>query len=173
MRRLIPILAAAVAGSALTAAALALRADAAPDEGGRSERERQWQQCMREAGFDLDGDVVVRVTPDGVTVNGEEVDPEAFREAERRCGRPFDFPRPEPEDLLPDLERPFPFGLVPRRERMPDFERAPFPFVPPRFDDMPDRDRLPEAIPPRLREELDRLERLEDCLEPGLAPNET
>ena len=102
MRRLIPILAAAVLASALTAGAIVLPARAT--EGDRPEFER-FEACMRDRGFDLGGpETEVRITPDGVTVNGEEVDAEAYREAQRACGGP------------PGLR----FGLPPRGEVEPE-----------------------------------------------------
>jgi hypothetical protein len=44
---------------------------------------------MRKHGFDLSGETTVRVTPDGVTVNGRKVDADAFRAAEKECGPPW------------------------------------------------------------------------------------
>lgn len=113
MRRLLPVLAAAVLGSAVTAAVIAVGARATGSEEERPrERLERFERCMREHGFDLSGPrVEVRVTPEGVTVNGEEVEAEAFRRAERECGPPYPPPRldldgpPVPDDLRERLER--------------------------------------------------------------------
>ena len=113
MRRLLPVLAAAVLGSALTAAVIAVGARAKDSEEERPrQRLERFERCMREHGFDLSGPKVeIRVTPDGVTVNGEKVDAEAFRRAERECRPLFPRPRldldlaPPPDDLRQRLER--------------------------------------------------------------------
>jgi hypothetical protein len=135
-RRLLPFLLIAAASSLVTAAALALPALAEePDDRlGFRERMRAFEECMREHGFDLrpeDGRVELRVTPEGVWLNGEKVDGDAFREARRECGPPLRAPfRGDPE-LLPAL--PFGENAVPPelRERMErfrdclDLEQAP------------------------------------------------
>jgi hypothetical protein len=136
MRRLVPILAAAVLGSALTAAAIVLPAGASGDSENRAERagprllnperfrERmeEFEACMRENGFDLGEEMSLRITPEGVWVNGEKVDAERFRELQRECGRPFRFP-------------------------------------PPNLEDLPELEGLPEAVPPELRERLEQFRR--------------
>jgi hypothetical protein len=78
------------------------------------ERIREWEACMKEQGFDVAGDTEIRVTPDGVTIDGKPVDAEKFRAAERECGPLFRGPfgrRPLPDlDGLPglgELERCF------------------------------------------------------------------
>ena len=74
---------------------------------------------MREHGFELGGpETEVRITPDGVTVNGEEVDPKAFREAQRACGGPpgLSFALPPRGEIEPELRERF--------ERMRDCMRA-------------------------------------------------
>jgi hypothetical protein len=87
---------------------------------------------MREAGLDLDldGDTVIHVTEDGVTVDGEAVDPERFREARRACGRPFRVPG-RGLDELPRLRD---------------------------LDELPRLRDLPDTLPPRFRDRLERLE---------------
>jgi hypothetical protein len=87
---LLPFLLIAAASSLVTAAALALPALAEePDDRlGFRERMRAFDECMREQGFDLrseEGRVELRVTPDGVWLNGEKVDADAFRAAQREC----------------------------------------------------------------------------------------
>jgi hypothetical protein len=127
MRRLVPLLAAALVGSALTAAAIVLPARATGGEDAFAERLRQWEQCMRDAGLDLDGETVVRVDEDGVTIDGEAVDPDRFRDAERACGRPVRLPPAELDELprfrdsdeLPRL-RGLPPRLRDRLERLED-----------------------------------------------------
>ena len=175
MRGLIPILGAAVVSSALTAAAITLPAQAGGRDERVGERQRQWEQCMRAAGFDLGDDTTVRVTPDGVTVDGVEVDPERFRDAERRCGLPFISP-PGRGDDLPRFILPGPFGVERFRE-LPRGER-PFSLLPPWLDGPLERGELPERIGPLpdrdflpdwLPRPPDRSERPFDCL----APNET
>ena len=106
MRKLVTLLAVAAVSSAATAAVLALpaladgdaapaaadaeRPLAAPDPDAFRERVERFEQCMKDAGFDLTGDrVSVEVGPDGVTVNGKKVDADAFRAAQRECGPPF------------------------------------------------------------------------------------
>jgi hypothetical protein len=117
MRRLLPFLLVAAASSLVTAGALAIPAFA--DEREESERPllRDLDECLREHGFDLrteNGRLEVRVTPEGVWVNGEKVDAESFRKARREC-------RPMLPRLLP--ERPFDPEVVPPelRERMERF----------------------------------------------------
>jgi hypothetical protein len=141
MRRLLPILAAALLGSALTAAAIVLPARASGDAHDRDERDRgvragpllldperaperieEFEACMRENGFDLGDETTLRITPDGVWLNGEKVDRERFREAQRECGPPFRF-------------------------------------APPGLDDLPELERLPDAVPPELRERLEQFRR--------------
>ena len=178
MRRLIPILAAALVGSGLTAAAITLPARAADREDRFGERMRAWEKCMQRQGIDLEGTTTIRVEDGRVTIDGEEVDPERFRAAERTCGRPFSLP-PDLEylpdfDELPDLELmpklPFldPLPDVPDPDllpRLPEFEFSPeLPDVEP-LPDVPDSrlDPRPEELP-ELQELRDRLERLENCL---------
>jgi hypothetical protein len=136
MRRLLPILAAAALGSAITAAAIVLPAGASGNSENRAEttrprlldpermRERmqEFEGCMREHGFDLDEETTLRIMPDGVWLNGEKVDRERFREARRECGPPF-------RALLPALEN------------------------------LPELERLPDAVPPELRERLEQFRR--------------
>jgi hypothetical protein len=116
-RRLLPFLLVAAASSLVTAGALALPALA--DD--RDEPLRELDDCLREHGFDLrpeDGRLEVRVTPDGVWVNGEKVeDAEAFREAAREC-------KPRLPRLLPAL--PLDPDAVPPelRERMERLEEC-------------------------------------------------
>lgn len=125
MRRLQLVLVAAAIGSALTAAAISIPAwaggdDEDPESGEvlapRDERIREFEACMKEHGFDFGDEIVVRVTPDGVTVNGKQVDAEALREAQRECGFPFpalrlpdfdpgELPRAVPDDLREQLDR--------------------------------------------------------------------
>ena len=106
MRRLLPFAAVAVVASAATAAAIVIPARAG--EGDRPQfRERiaEFASCMREHGFDISADTEIVVRPGEVTINGEKVDAEKFRTAQRECGPPF---RPG-----------FGFGLLPRLDRMP------------------------------------------------------
>ena len=139
MRRLLPILAAAALGSAVTAAAIVLPAGASGDSETRDERAgprlpdreqaleriREFEACMREHGFGFGDDTTVRVTPEGVWVNGEKVDRERFREARRECGSP----------------------ILPLRSLLPALEG------------LPDLERLPDAAPPKLRERLEQFRR--------------
>ena len=97
MRRFFLIAAVAVASSAVTAAAIVLPASAADDEPTSRDRAEAFEACMRENGFELGPETTVVITPDGVRVNGKQVDADAFREAERECGPPF-------RELLPRLE---------------------------------------------------------------------
>ena len=127
MRRL-TIFAAVALGSAVTLAVVAVGAVAS---GGRPDGERpapprlfdgaeleRWRACMRERGFDLDGDSVrIEITRDGVRVNGKKVDSNAFRLGSRACGRPF----PPPRLDLPRLER-IPDGEL--RDRLERLERC-------------------------------------------------
>jgi hypothetical protein len=132
MRRLLPILAAAVLGSAITAAAIVLPAGASGDSENRKEstwprlvdpeRMEAFEACMRENGFDFGDETTLRITPDGVWLNGEKVDRERFREARRECGPRF-------RSLLPAL------------------------------GDLPELERLPDALAPELREELEQFRR--------------
>jgi hypothetical protein len=151
MRRLIPILAAALAGSALTAAALTLPALAAD----RDERMRAWEKCMREQGFDLEGTTTIRIEDGRVTIDGEEVDAERFRAAQRECGTPFRLPPLDLQDR-PGLERLPDLELRPKLPELPDLDSLP------RFDERPRFEERPEL--PELQELRDRLERLENCL---------
>ena len=132
MRRLLPILAAAVLGSAITAAAIVLPARATGGSENRAENPRprlvdperleEFEACMRENGFDLSDETTLRITPDGVWLNGEKVDRDRFREARRECGPRF-------RSLLPA------------------------------FGDLPELERLPDAVPPELRERLEQFRR--------------
>ena len=66
-----------------------------------------WQRfadCMCRHGFDLSGETTVRVTPDGVTVNGRKVDADAFHAAEKECGPPWRGLGPRLGRGLPRLE---------------------------------------------------------------------
>jgi hypothetical protein len=185
MRRLIPILAAALAGSALTAAAITLPALAAD----RDERIRAWETCMREQGlgFDPEGITTIRIEDGRVTIDGEEVDPDRFGAAQRQCGTPFVLPPLDLEDR-PELENLPGLELRPNLPELPDFETLPRfderPESPtprfedlPRFDERPELPRLPDfertprfeprpeqPVLPELQELRDRLERLENCL---------
>ena len=81
---------------------------------------------MREHGFGFGDDTTVRVTPEGVWVNGEKVDRERFREARRECGSPILPLRSLLPALegLPDLER-LPDAAPPKlRERLEQFRRC-------------------------------------------------
>jgi hypothetical protein len=177
MRRLIPILAAAILGSGLTAAAITLPARASERDERFGERLRAWQGCMRGQGFDLDGETTIRIEDGRVTIDGEEVDPDRFAEARKACGEPFLLPEeleglPDREDLdvfprLPDSELNPPLPRLDPRAR-PDFEPR-FPDLLPRFPDIEPRrpDLEPRRSPdelPELEELRDRLERLENCL---------
>jgi hypothetical protein len=107
--------AAKACGGPLGFGALGLGAGLPDDLFGRSEeRIREWEACMQEQGFDVAGDTEIRVTPDGVTIDGQPVDAEKFRAAERECGPPFRglfgrLPLPDLDSLpgLGDLERCF------------------------------------------------------------------
>lgn len=97
MRRLVPLAVVAALSSLATAAVIVIPALAEDEPSRSSAREAsrpfddefaRFAACMREKGFPFDDEVVVRVSPDGVTVNGKEVDAEAFRAAERECGGP-------------------------------------------------------------------------------------
>jgi hypothetical protein len=115
-RRLLPFLLVAAASSLVTAGALALPALA--DD--RDEPLRELDECLREHGFDLrpeNGRLEVRVTPDGVWVNGEKVDAEAFRKAQREC-------RPHVPRLLPALPLDPDAGPPDLRERMERLEEC-------------------------------------------------
>lgn len=105
MRRVLLIVAVAVASSAVTAAAIVLPASAAGDEPSFRDRVERFESCMREHGFELGRETSVVITPDGVRVNGKEVDAEAFRNAQRECGPPFRgvLPSFEPGEL-PELD---------------------------------------------------------------------
>ena len=124
MRRLLPFLLVAGVSSLVTAGALAIPALA--DERDESERPglRDLGECLREHGFDLrpeNGRVEVRVTPDGVWLNGEKVDAESFREAQSECGPSLRRLLPGDPELRPAL--PFDPEVVPPalRERMEQF----------------------------------------------------
>ena len=115
MRRLIPILAAALLGAGLTAGAIAVPAwGGAGDDSG--DRIRSWERCMRDAGFDA----------------------EKFHAAEAKCGAPFDLPlvpelprRPDELPLLPKLDLlPGLDDLLPRLD-VPAFPGLPREIVPP------------------------------------------
>jgi hypothetical protein len=180
MRRLIPILVAALAGSALTAAAITLPARAGDRDERFGERLRAWQDCMRGQGFDLEGATTIRIADGRVTIDGEEVDPDRFGDAREACGGPFQVP-PYLEQVpefgeLPELGELPEFGELPDREllpKLPDFVPPTLPDFEPRFPDVeprvpdfglrPRSDELPE-----LQELRDRLERLENCLRGGL-----
>ncbi len=117
MRRF-PLLVVAAASSLLTAAAVAIPALA--DRG--EESTGDFDDCLRKHGFDVrpeNGRVELRITPEGVWLNGEQVDADAFREARRECRPPRLFPA-EP-GMLPAL--PFDLEVVPPelRERMERF----------------------------------------------------
>lgn len=113
------ILGVAVASSALTAAAIVLPAEAGDGsgggdrlkrlEGGGGDRVKDFEACMREQGFELGPETTVRITPDGVTVNGEAVDRDEFREAKRECGPLFPHVGPsfEPGELPDDMGERF------------------------------------------------------------------
>ena len=107
MRRLLPFAAVAVVASAVTAAAIVIPARAGGGEDRPKFRERiaEFEACMKENGFELSGETKIVVRPGEVTINGEKVDAEKFRTAQRECGPPF---RPG-----------FGFGLLPRLDRMP------------------------------------------------------
>ena len=62
---------------------------------------------MKEHGFDISGQTKIIVRPGEVTINGEKVDAEKFRAAQRECGAPL--------RRGPGLG----FGLLPRLDRMP------------------------------------------------------
>ena len=121
MKKLGLVLVVAILSSAATAAALTLPALARDGDGedrafrlplwpafgeGRAKLE-EFEACMKEQGFDLSGEVTVRITPDGVTVNGKKVDRETFEKAEDACGTPLQ---------LPELKR----GAIPNLEVLPD-----------------------------------------------------
>ena len=74
MRRFLTLVLAAGAGAALTAAALVGPARTALTDS--DHHLDAFERCMDRHGFDVSGDVVVRVTQDGVTINGEAVDPD-------------------------------------------------------------------------------------------------
>jgi hypothetical protein len=90
VRRILTLVGVAALASALTTAVIALPARAGGGENdGREAFDRRladFGACMREHGFDFGPETKVEVDPDGVRVNGAEVDPEAFREARRECG---------------------------------------------------------------------------------------
>ena len=113
MRRVLLIVAVAVASSAVTAAAIVLPASAAGDDPTLRDRMERFESCMREQGFDLGPETTVVITPDGIRVNGEEVDAEAFRNARRECGAPF-------RGLVPRLGRGELPELGERMERLRD-----------------------------------------------------
>jgi hypothetical protein len=98
MRRLVPLAVVAALSSLATAAVVVLPALAEGDRGesyalrGASrpfaDEFGRFAACMREKGFSFDGEVRVQKEGDRVTVDGKEVDAEAFRAAERACGGP-------------------------------------------------------------------------------------
>lgn len=97
MRRLQLVVLVAAVSSGLTAAAIAIPAWAEDDKPERDdsvfaparERIEKFEACMREQGFELGPETTVRITPDGVTINGQEVDAEKFRAAQQECGPLF------------------------------------------------------------------------------------
>jgi hypothetical protein len=118
MRRLVPLAVVAALSSLATAAVIVLPALAVDDGGKQSWALRdanrpfaaefaRFAECMRDKGFAFDGDVRVEVDGDRITVDGKEVDADAFREAERACGGP-------PFQRLRDL--PALRGLPPLRD---------------------------------------------------------
>ena len=125
MRRLQLVLVVAAASSALTAAAISIPASAEDDARDRprtfallapsgerpnAARIAEFKRCMAERGFELGDDVTIRITPDGVTIDGKEVDAREFRRARRACG-----------PLFPHLRGRFRAHALPegeRRERM-------------------------------------------------------
>jgi hypothetical protein len=110
MRRLLPFAAVAVVASAATAAAIVIPARAGDGDARPGFRERiaEFEACMKEHGFDISGETKITVRPGEVTINGEKVDAEKFRTAQRACGLPF-----------PGRGPGFGFGLLPRLDRMP------------------------------------------------------
>ncbi len=109
MRHLLPFVAVAVVASAATAAAIVIPARAGDGSNRPEFRERlaEFETCMKEHGFDISGETKIVVRPGEVTIDGEKVDAEKFRTAQRECGPPF---------------RPgfgFGLGLLPRLDRMP------------------------------------------------------
>lgn len=92
VRRLRPFLLVAAASSLVTAGAIAIPALADDRDDPRPPAFREFEDCLREHGFDVrpeNGRVELRVTPEGVWVNGEKVDADAFRKARRECGPPL------------------------------------------------------------------------------------
>jgi hypothetical protein len=108
MRRLLPYALVAVAASLITAGAIAIPALADDQD----DPVRSFEDCLREHGFlPEDGRLDVQIRPDGVWLNGEKVDAEAFREARRECGPPL-------RGLLPAL--PSDGDLEERMDRLRD-----------------------------------------------------
>lgn len=116
MRRVLLIVGVAALSSVLTAGAIVLPASAGGDSSS-DDQIRAFESCMREQGFDLGPETTVQITPDGVRVNGNEVDADAFREAERECGPLF-------RDVLPQLEGVVPPDLDGDLERLRDCVEA-------------------------------------------------
>jgi len=115
MRRVLLIVGVAALSSALTAAAIVLPASAGGRGDDQPSRDRieEFESCMSQHGFELGPDTNVVITPDGVRVNGKEVDAEAFRAAERECGPLF-------RGLLPRLDGAVPPELEEKLERLRD-----------------------------------------------------
>jgi hypothetical protein len=109
MRRLLPFVAVAAIASAVTAAAIVIPARAGDGNDRPEFRERiaEFEACMKEHGFDISGETKIIVRPGEVTVDGEGVDAEKFRTAQRECGPPFG----------PGFGHGL--GLFPRLDRMP------------------------------------------------------
>jgi hypothetical protein len=109
MRRALLIAAVAVVSSVLTAAAIVLPASAGGRGDGTSrERIQEFESCMREHGFELGPETEVVISPDGVRVNGKEVDAESFRAARRECGPLFGGALPRLDGAVPpELEERF------------------------------------------------------------------
>jgi hypothetical protein len=101
MRKLILILVVALASSAVTAAAITLpaRGDGTPDtpdtpkaapEEDRADRGLlegllgDVESCLSENGLDLE-DPELRLTPDGLSLNGRKLDRDLFEELRREC----------------------------------------------------------------------------------------
>jgi hypothetical protein len=121
MRKLVLILVVALASSAVTAAAITLPArgdapdtpdtpKAAPEED-RAERGLlegllgDVESCLRENGLDLE-DPELRLTPDGLSLNGRKLDRDLLEELRRECAPlvPDSLLQP-PADLEERLDR--------------------------------------------------------------------
>ena len=110
MRRALLLVGVVAVSSALTAAAIVLPASASGDASSSGDRIEEFESCLQEHGFDVGPETTVEITPDGVRINGNEVDADDFRAAQRECGPLFrgDLPRLDgvvPPELDERLER--------------------------------------------------------------------